>query len=74
MQTEDYVNQENKTLSGHAADKHVRESMRSSALAHVVCFNTDRDSSQRKLHRNPECLILTRSEQPSERENSGFSV
>jgi hypothetical protein len=48
--------------------------MRSSALAHVVCLNTDRDSNQRKLHRNPECLILTRSEQPSERENSGFSV
>ena len=74
MQTEDYVNQQNKALSDDAADFLVCASVSKNSIAHVVCWPQHRDSNQRKLHRNPECLYLTRSEQPSERENSGFSV
>jgi len=72
MQTEDYVNTQNKALNGLSANPLARESTQ--PAGQKFCLNDVADSNQRKPHRNPKVSFLTSSDAHLERENSGFSV
>jgi len=72
MQTEDYVNNESKTLNGLFAAHMPCES--NTMSAQMVCLTLHVDLNQRKPHRNPKVCVLTSSDTVLERENSGFSM
>ena len=72
MQTEDYVNNESKTLNGLFAAHMPCES--NETPAQMVCLTPLVDSNQRKLHPTPNVCVLTSSEATLEREKSGFSM